>query len=561
MTAASGAAQSVAWQALGDVGFDPSEIGPARRRVERRRSPPGRARGRARGAPAALVLDEPFAGLDDRARRPQRGAQRLRGRARHDARVRVARPRPSRRARRSRGRADRRPDHLRRPRPRARSGRRPREPAVTRPVRHRRPPRPQAASRSPTFLRLVPGDSPVHRLWAGTKLIVAAELALIRLDRAVVAHARRARRSSCHRPAGRADPARRVPASPRVFYLLLLFGLFLNALATTPTGRAPRPVAGQPRRAQRSRPVPPARVVLIMSAALVGWTTPLGAVAPALARLARPLRAAAPRRRVDRRDRARVAVPAAARRRDAHVRRRPAAPASPSPSTEAVRGAVIELHDLVSTAIIVSLRRAHDLADAITARGGIGAVGDGHDGAFGWLDGDPPSASPRSWSRCSSSHDADAGGCEAGVQAGAFAMSSSTSAMCVINARCPSPGHVVSCALGSRSTSAVVCASGTSVSAVPCQQCTGTVILPRATCHGRARSVVGHRARRAAGERLREQREGASRGVPRSWSTLPVGLGHLGLPSATRCFGATRARCRRCATRRGRRPVRATPAT
>src|SRR5258706_8801859 len=30
-----------------------------------------------------------------------------------------------------------------------------------------------------TFLRLVPGTSPVHRLWAGTKLLVAAELALM----------------------------------------------------------------------------------------------------------------------------------------------------------------------------------------------------------------------------------------------------------------------------------------------------------------------------------------------------------------------------------------------
>ena len=29
-----------------------------------------------------------------------------------------------------------------------------------------------------TFLRLVPGDTFVHRLWAGTKLIVAAEFAL-----------------------------------------------------------------------------------------------------------------------------------------------------------------------------------------------------------------------------------------------------------------------------------------------------------------------------------------------------------------------------------------------
>ena len=47
---------------------------------------------------------------------------------------------------------------------------------------------------------------------------------------------------------------------------------------------------------------------------------------------------------------------------------------------------MIELHDLVSTAIIVSLRRAHDLADAITARGGIGAVSSSDDGSFGWRD-------------------------------------------------------------------------------------------------------------------------------------------------------------------------------
>jgi energy-coupling factor transport system permease protein len=50
------------------------------------------------------------------------------------------------------------------------------------------------------------------------------------------------------------------------------------------------------------------------------------------------------------------------------------------------RRSVMEVHDLVSTAIIVSLRRAHDLADAITARGGIAAIGETHDGSFTWLD-------------------------------------------------------------------------------------------------------------------------------------------------------------------------------
>jgi energy-coupling factor transport system permease protein len=47
---------------------------------------------------------------------------------------------------------------------------------------------------------------------------------------------------------------------------------------------------------------------------------------------------------------------------------------------------VMELHDIVSTSIIVSLRRARDLGDAIVARGGIRAVGDTQDGERTWRD-------------------------------------------------------------------------------------------------------------------------------------------------------------------------------
>jgi energy-coupling factor transport system ATP-binding protein len=70
VAAASGAAQSVAWQSLADVGFEPAVIGP--RRVDELSG--GEARraviaGALAARPRALVLDEPFAGLDDRARR------------------------------------------------------------------------------------------------------------------------------------------------------------------------------------------------------------------------------------------------------------------------------------------------------------------------------------------------------------------------------------------------------------------------------------------------------------------------------------------------------------
>ena len=84
-----------------------------------------------------------------------------------------------------------------------RSRRRAGEPAVT--VRRSRPTasgdaRPARDERREpelTFLRLVPGDSPVHRLWAGTKLLVAAELALVGFDRADVVDARCRSRASC----------------------------------------------------------------------------------------------------------------------------------------------------------------------------------------------------------------------------------------------------------------------------------------------------------------------------------------------------------------------------
>ena len=239
-----------------------------------------------------------------------------------------------------------------------------------------------------TFLRLVPGDSVVHRLWPGTKLLAAAELALVAsiapswLTVAVVACVVGIGLLVARIPIGA------FPRLPRGLYLLVLLGLGLDALSTTPTvvHLGPVPVSlGALADAARFLAL---AVVLVVSAALVGWTTELGAVAPAVARLSRPLRAL--RLPVDEWVVAlalslrclpllvdEMRTLAAARR----LRHR---------DVEGQRGArqsVIEIHDLVSTAIIVSLRRAHDLADAITARGGIAAIGDTRDGSLGWIDG------------------------------------------------------------------------------------------------------------------------------------------------------------------------------
>jgi energy-coupling factor transporter transmembrane protein EcfT len=229
------------------------------------------------------------------------------------------------------------------------------------------------------LLRLLPDRSPLHELWAGTKLLIVAALAVmvsvrptwptLAVAAAVVATGIVVARV----------PSGAVPRLPRWIWFLFLIGVLLDVRS----GKAPVVHAAgidfSLGGLEQWLLLTGLAVVLISAALLVAWTTPLGDVSPALARLTAPLRRL--RLPVDEWilavglairclpllvDETRTLI--AVRR----LRRRPGA-AHPRPSRRAARSVAREAHDLLATAVVVALRRARDLADAIEARGGVGA--------------------------------------------------------------------------------------------------------------------------------------------------------------------------------------------
>jgi len=232
-----------------------------------------------------------------------------------------------------------------------------------------------------TFLRLVPRDSVVHRLWAGTKLLVAAGLAIVlsispswgmlAVGSGIVLVGLIAARI----------PLGAFPRLPRWFYGLLLVGAALNMISGQPPlvhiGGVTLSIGALSEWARFTL----LAIVLIVSGALIGWTTRLGDVAPALEQLFGPLRklrvpvdewiiaiALAIRCLPLLIDEIRTLNAARRLRKNEreYVARGPRGPA---------RSVLVEMFDLLSTAIVASVRRSRDLAEAIVARGGLsGAV-------------------------------------------------------------------------------------------------------------------------------------------------------------------------------------------
>jgi energy-coupling factor transporter transmembrane protein EcfT len=258
--------------------------------------------------------------------------------------------------------------------------------AATSPAPSAQPERARRREPEITFLRLVPGDSFVHRLWAGTKLIVAFVLALTAsvspswLTLGVLGGLVLLGLLVAGIPLGA------FPRLPRGLYVLLAIGLAINALSTASPVVHLGPVSISIGALEDAIRFLVLAIVLITSAALVGWTTPLGAVPPALSRLGAPLR----RLRLPV-DEWIVAIGLALRclpllvdeMRTLSAARRLRHHDQGELNT---RQWLMEIHDIISTAIIVALRRARDLGDAIVARGGIHGIGSTQDGVRTWRD-------------------------------------------------------------------------------------------------------------------------------------------------------------------------------
>jgi energy-coupling factor transport system permease protein len=232
-------------------------------------------------------------------------------------------------------------------------------------------------SRPVVLLRPVPGPSAVHDLWAGTKLLVVGGISVlltfypgwiaIGLVAALVLTAARI----AHIPRGA------LPSVPRWLWILMVFGGITAAFAG---GSPVIELAGVPigfGGLLNFLRITTLSIVLLGLGAMVSWTTNIAEIAPAVATLGRPLRLL----RIPI-DEWAVALALALRAfpmlieefRVLYAARR-LRPKQIALTRRARRKRhALELIDLIAAAITVTLRRADEMGDAITARGGTGQI-------------------------------------------------------------------------------------------------------------------------------------------------------------------------------------------
>jgi energy-coupling factor transport system permease protein len=227
------------------------------------------------------------------------------------------------------------------------------------------------------LLRPVPGRTVIHEMWAGTKLLVVAGIGVlltfypgwvpIAFVAALVLTAAWLARI----------PRGTLPSIPRWLWIVLLLG----GVTATFAGGSPVIDLGSMQVGLGGLfnflRITALSIVLLGLGAMVSWTTNVAEIAPAVATLGRPLRAL----RVPIDDWA-VTIALALRAfpmlieefRTLYAARR-LRPRQKLTSRRARRRRwLLEVVDLLAAAVTVALRRADEMGDAITARGGAGQI-------------------------------------------------------------------------------------------------------------------------------------------------------------------------------------------
>ena len=235
----------------------------------------------------------------------------------------------------------------------------------------------QRPSRPVVLLVPVPGTSTIHGLWAGTKLLAVFGFSVlltfypgwvtIGLVAALVLAATRIARI----------PRGVLPSVPRWLWIVVAMGGITAALA----GGSPKVSIGGFEiglgGGLNFLRFTALSIVLLALGAMVSWTTNVAEIGPALATLGRPLKLL--RIPVDEWA---VAVALALRAfpmlidefQVLYAARRLRPKRIPRSRKARRRRHALELIDLLAAAITVTLRRADEMGDAITARGGTGQL-------------------------------------------------------------------------------------------------------------------------------------------------------------------------------------------
>jgi energy-coupling factor transport system permease protein len=227
------------------------------------------------------------------------------------------------------------------------------------------------------LLRAVPGDSVIHRLWAGTKLIVVAGIGVLLtfypgwVPIGLVAALVLTTAWLAHIPRGA------LPSIPRWLWIVL----FIGGATATFAGGSPVVDLGSVEVGLGGLfsflRITAISIVLLGLGAMVSWTTNVAEIAPAIATLGRPLRPL----RIPVDDWA-VALALALRAfpmlidefRVLYAARRLRPKEVPTTRRARRRRWALEVVDILAAGITVALRRADEMGDAITARGGAGQI-------------------------------------------------------------------------------------------------------------------------------------------------------------------------------------------